>query len=508
MNVNDRIASMSLGVVGAGAMGRGIAQIAVQAGIPVLLFDNRTGAAEEAQAFIQQMLARLGEKGKLTNHQVAAASELVHLAATLEELAPCGVVIEAIIEDLEVKSTLFQSLEAIVAPDCLLATNTSSLSVTAIAAACRNPERVGGFHFFNPVPLMKVVEVIDGFMTAPWVSETLTALARRMGHTPVRAKDTPGFIVNHAGRGYVTEAFRLLGESVAEFHQIDRILRDAAGFRMGPFELMDLTGLDVTHRVIESIYHQYYQEPRYRPSPLAQQRVTAGVLGRKTGRGFYRYEGQQAEAVAVEPPPAERPGKVWVHCQCPKTYETLIGLVEKLGGQLDRESRPAAVSLCLVAPLGLDATAAALAEGLDPTRTLAIDPLLGFDNHRTLMATPVTDAQVCRQGQGLFGADGVPVTLLHDSTGFVAQRVLATIVNITCDMAQQQVATPADIDRAVTLGLGYPKGPLAFGDALGPARVLTILQNIFLLSGDPRYRPSPWLRRRAQLQVSLLTEEN
>ena len=323
----------------------------------------------------------------------------------------------------------------------------------------------------------------------------------------VRAKDTPGFIVNHAGRGYVTEAFRLLGESVAEFHQIDRILKDAAGFRMGPFELMDLTGLDVTHPVIESIYHQYYQEPRYRPSPLAQQRVTAGVLGRKTGRGFYRYQGQQAEIFPVEPLPSDQPTKVWVSRQCAGTRETLTKLVAKLGGQLDNKARPAGESLCLIAPFGLDATSATLAEGLDPTRTLAIDSLLGFEKHRTLMMTPVTSEESRRQALGLFGSDGVPVTVLRDSTGFVTQRVLATIVNIACDMAQQQVATPQDIDRAVTLGLGYPKGPLALGDALGSNSILQILQNIFQISGDPRYRPSPWLRRRAQLQISLLTTE-
>lgn len=507
MSVDERLADLVLGVVGAGAMGRGIAQIAVQADIPVLVYDTRPGAAEEAQAFVRKMLARLGEKGKLTPDQVTAASERVRIATALEDLAPCKVIVEAIIEDLEVKRSLFQSLEAIVPADGLLATNTSSLSVTAIAATCSQPERVGGFHFFNPVPLMKVVEVIDGFMSAPWVSETLTALARRMGHQPVRAKDTPGFIVNHAGRGYVTEAFRLLGESVAEFYEIDRILREAAGFRMGPFELMDLTGLDVTHPVIESIYHQYYQEPRYRPSPLAQQRVTAGVLGRKTGRGFYRYQGNQAEVPPTAPVPTERPAQVWISRQCPETHAALAKLVAALGSRVDVGGKPADDSLCLVAPLGFDATAAALAEGLDPARTLAIDPLLGYDKHRTLMATPVTGEAVRRQALGLFGADGVPVTLLHDSTGFVAQRVLATIVNIACDMAQQQVATPEDIDRAVTLGLGYPKGPLAYGDALEADRVLTILQNLFQLSGDPRYRPSPWLRRRAELKVSLLTEE-
>lgn len=507
MSVSAKCDELVLGIVGAGAMGRGIAQIASLAGIEVRLHDNREGASEEACVFVTGMINRLAEKGKITSEMAAVACARLQVANALQDLAICTVVVEAIVEDLSIKHNLFQTLEEIVTPDCLLATNTSSLSVTAIAAACKYPERVGGFHFFNPVPLMKVVEVIDGFLTAPCVGERLTSLAQRMGHQPVRAKDTPGFIVNHAGRGYVTEAFRLLGESVAEFYEIDRILRDAAGFRMGPFELMDLTGLDVTHPVIESIYHQYYQDPRYRPSPLAQQRVTAGVLGRKTGQGFYRYQNQQAEEMPTAPLPAERPAKVWVSRSCADTHEALTYLIMKLGGVVDTDVQPAPESLCLVAPLGIDATTAALAEDLDPARTMAIDTLFGFEKRRTLMATPVTCSEMRRAAHGLLGSDGIPVSVIRDSTGFVAQRVLASIVNIACDMAQQEVATPEDIDRAVTLGLGYPKGPLTFGDYLGPDKILKILQNIFMLSGDPRYRPSPWLQRRAQLNVSLLTHE-
>lgn len=498
---------LTLGVAGAGAMGRGIAQIAAQSGLRVLLFDLAPGAAAAAQQTIAATLSGLAAKGKIAQDAADAAAARIEPAAALEAFAPCHVVIEAIVEKLEAKRQLFTALEAIVGEDCILASNTSSLSVTEIAAACRRPGRVAGYHFFNPVPLMKVVEVIDALLTEPWVGEALTALARRMGHTPVRAKDTPGFIVNHAGRGYVTEALRLLGENVAEFHEIDGILREAAGFRMGPFELLDLTGLDVSHPVMESIYHQYYQEPRYRPSALAAQRLAGGVLGRKSGRGFYAYSDGKQQAMPVPPAPTARPARVWVSGARPECASAVRDLVRKLGGTLDESQSPQDGALCVVTPLGEDATTCAAREGLDAARTVAIDVLAGLDKRRTLMTTPLTSAAMRDAAHGLFAADGAAVSVIRDSAGFVAQRVLAHIVNIGCDIAQQGIATPEDIDRAVTLGLGYPKGPLALGDALGARTVLAILEALQGFYGDPRYRPSPWLKRRALLDASLLTPE-
>jgi len=497
---------LTLAVVGTGVMGRGIAQIAAQAGLRVVLYDTRAEAAPAAREYVAQMLSRLAEKGRLTPDAAETAVARIDVANVLGHLDSCDVVVEAIVEEVGPKRELFGQLESIVSPECILATNTSSLQVTSIAASCKHPERVAGFHFFNPVPLMKVVEVIDGVMTAPWVGEALTALAARMGHTPVRAKDTPGFIVNHAGRGYGTEALQILREGIAEFHQIDRVLREAAGFRMGPFELLDLTGLDVSHAVMESIYNQYYQEPRYRPSPIAAQRVGAGLFGRKSdGRGFYRYSEGKAESIAdaATPPPADLP--VWISRE--GLGPDLEDLVAKLDPPARSGARPDDRALCLVAPLGKDATTAALAEGLDPTRTVAVDCLTGLAKRRTLMTTPVTAPAMRDAAHALLAGDGVPVTVIHDSPGFIAQRVVAQIINIGSDIAQQRIATPQDIDRAVTLGLGYPTGPLAWGDAIGPARVLAILAELFDFYQDPRYRPSPWLKRRARLGVSLLTPE-
>jgi 3-hydroxybutyryl-CoA dehydrogenase len=494
---------LTLGIVGTGVMGRGIAQIAAQAGIRVMLYDTRSDAAPAAKDHIAGTLAKLADKGRIPAEAAARAAGRLEITRVLPHLSASDVVVEAIVENLEAKRELFRHLEAVVGDGCLLATNTSSLQVTAIAAGCKVPERVGGFHFFNPVPLMKVVEVIGGVMTAPWVVDALTALARRCGHTPVRAQDTPGFIVNHAGRGFGTEALQALREGVAEFYEIDRILRDCAGFRMGPFELFDLTGLDVSHPVMESIYDQYYQEPRYRPSPLTGQRVVAGLLGRKSGnRGFYEYADGIAKPMPVAPVPDVPVPKLWV---APRgLHDEVAATAVRLGASLDRGDRPGPDSMILVAPLGRDATTAALGERVDPTRTLAVDALFGLAKRRTLMTTPATAAAMRDAAHALFARDGVPVSVIRDSPGFIAQRVVAHVVNIGCDIAQQRICSPQDLELAVTLGLGYPRGPLAWGDAIGPARVLEILEALHGATGDPRYRASPWLRRRAALGLSLL----
>lgn len=497
-----------MGVVGCGAMGRGIAQIAAQAGATVRLVDSRPGAVTEGRAAVRATFERLAAKGKMTAAEAEAATARLVPCVDVSELAGCELVVEAIVEDLEAKRALFRALEPIVGDACILATNTSSLSVTAIAAGLARPGRVAGFHFFNPVPLMKVVEVVSGLLTEGRVTDRLVELAGRMGHTPVRAKDSPGFIVNHAGRGFNTEGLRILAEGVTTVEDLDRILRDTAGFRLGPCELMDLTGLDVSHPVMESIYRQFYDEPRFRPQPLTRQMLAAGLLGRKTERGFYAYEQGAAVRTAESPTAAPRPGAVWVSRARPELAVRLLALAQQLGAVVDPGATPAPGSLCLVTPIGEDATTLAVREGLDPTRAVALDAVFDLSRRRVVMACPLTSAATLDAARGLLGADGVPVTVIRDSAGLVAQRVVATIVNVAADIAQQRIAIPGDIDQAVTLGLGYPCGPLAWGDRLGPAVVLEILANIHALTGDPRYRASPWLRRRAQLGASLLAPEN
>jgi 3-hydroxybutyryl-CoA dehydrogenase len=490
---------LTAGVAGSGTMGRGIVQVLAQCGARVRVFDAQPGAAARAKDAIGKALANQVQKGRMAQADADAALGRIVIVDALDALRDCHLVVEAIIEELEAKRTLFRALETIVAGDCILASNTSSLSVTAMAAACKRPGRVAGYHFFNPVPLMKIVEVVDGVLTEPWVGDALVALARRYGHTPVRCKDTPGFVVNHAGRGFVPESLRVLQEGIADFATIDRILADAAGFRMGPFSLLDLVGLDVAHAVMKSMHAQYYGEPKYQPAYIAEPRVAAGLLGRKTGRGWYRYDKDgNPEKIPEQPVPATRAAAVWAAPE-------LQDLLGRLGAKI--EARPGPDTVCFVAPLGKDATRAALDAGLDPARTVAVDPLFGFAKRRTLMASPATKKEVRDAAHGLLAADGVPVSVIRDSAGFVAQRVVAHIVNIGCDIVQQGIATPEDLDRAVMLGLGYPKGPLAMGDAAGAGKILAVLEAMYDFYKEPRYRPSPWLARRAKLGLSLLTPE-
>lgn len=499
-----------VGVVGAGAMGRGIAQIAAQSGSIVKLFDVQPQASARARNELLLQWDRLVDRKRLDAAQAESHKSRLQTVQTLDALADCDLVVEAIVERLDVKQAFFGDLEKIVSPDAVLASNTSSLSVTAIASCLLRPQRFAGYHFFNPVPLMKVVEVIGGLKTSPQTTDSLAEYGRQMGHTPVRAQDTPGFIVNHAGRAYATEALRVAGEGVADFATIDRILRDQAGFRLGPFELLDLTGLDVSHPVMESIYHQYYEEARYRPSVITAQRLSGGVLGRKSGEGFYRYEAGAAQVPPEPPVPqvADIP-PVWVSPRASRRSE-LLQLLKALGARIETGQSASPQALMLVAPLGFDITTVAVVERLDPARTIGIDMLIddAATKRRVLATNPATRTDMRDAAHALFARDGKAVSVIRDSGGFVTQRVVAAIVNIASDICQQGICTPKDLETAVTLGLGYPLGPLAMGDRYGPTNILEVLFNMQTVYGDQRYRPSPWLRRRGAIGLSLLHVES
>jgi 3-hydroxybutyryl-CoA dehydrogenase len=481
--------------------------MAAQSGATVWLLDAQPGAAAAARDALAQTWSQLVSRGKLTENDANAFAARLRVAASMAEMAACDLFVEAIVERLDAKQKLMAALEAIAKPDAVIVSNTSSLSITTIATALQRPERCAGYHFFNPVPLMKVVEVVAGLRTAPQVLDRLDAFTRSFGHTPVRAQDTPGFIVNHAGRGYGTEALKIVGESVSDFATIDAILKDQAGFRLGPFELMDLTALDVSHPVMESIYHQYFEEARYRPSVITAQRLAGGLLGRKTGEGFYRYtEGKAVTSAAAPPPKPEALPSVWLPAAMPRRDEAKAALAA-CGAALEMSDQPSPGALIFVAPLGEDVSAAVarLPQAYAP-RCVGWDLLLpdASVKRRVIATHPGTTAAYRDAAHALLGGDGKAVSVIRDSCGFVTQRVLATIINIASDICQQGICTPGDLDLAVTLGLGYPKGPLAWGDAIGTRALMDVLDGIHRTTGDPRYRASPWLRRRAQLGMSLL----
>jgi len=378
-----------IGVIGAGAMGSGIAQVASTYGHPVVIVDANAQAVERAAAQFGRAIQREVEKKRLDAAAAAATVARVHWhhgvsASGLDVLADCALVVEAVVENLEVKRELFASVERVVGADCVLATNTSSLAVAAIAAACTQPERVLGAHFFNPAPVMPLVEIIPWLGTAPEVTTQTRALVDGWRKTTVLATDTPGFIVNRIARPFYSEGLRMHDEGIADPATIDWAMRELGGFRMGPFELMDLIGHDVNFAVTRSVFEALFYDPRYKPSITQQRLVDAGMLGRKTGRGFYDYR--------------------------------------------EGATRPQATE----------------------------DPTLGAQ---------------------------------------IVERILVMLINEAIDAVLWRIASPADIDLAVTKGVNYPKGLLAWGDDLGLDHVLFTLAALEEEYGEDRYRPSALLKR-------------
>jgi 3-hydroxybutyryl-CoA dehydrogenase len=489
----------TVGVVGSGAMGAGIAQVALTSGLKVVLHDSNADALKKARNEIKTRIERLVEKGLASAEIATRIDEHLVLAGDLLAMAPAQVVIEAIVERLEPKQALFAALEKVLATDAVLATNTSSLSVAAIARGCERRERVCGMHFFNPVPLMKLVEVIGTPDTSEQTFQIALALSLRFEKTAVRVKDVPGFLVNLLGRAYTTEALHVRHENVASEAEIDEIMREAAGFRMGPFELMDLTGIDVNFPATSFIYQGFQQDPRLKTTILHEAMFNAGRFGRKTGQGFHNY-GDDAKKQNSAQNVESSASLVASIAESNPGFETLAAAGLKLGAcdQAD---------VVLISPEGEDAASACVRLGLDPKNVVAIDFLAIDKKFLTLMAPVGSDGKIHILASQLRQL-GYKVVVIKDSPGFVAPRLTAMIANLGCEVAQIGVAeSPEDIDTAMKLAQNYPRGPLEWVDHLGAGRVFKTLSQLQAITGSDRYRPSLWLRRRAMLNLPIRTRD-
>jgi 3-hydroxybutyryl-CoA dehydrogenase len=480
-----------VGVVGAGAMGAGIAQIGLAGGFKVILFDLNADALAKAKGEILGRIARLVEKGQLPEAFVVTAGDNLTIADSLADFTFASIVIEAIVERLEPKQSLLQALEQIVTSNCILATNTSSLSVAAIAAGCKHKERVCGLHFFNPVPVMKLVEVIVAPATSEAVAEEAVALSKAFGKTPVRVKDGPGFLVNLGGRAYVTEALHIVQEGVTDVATLDSIMRDAAGFRMGPFELMDLTGIDVNFPATNFIYQGFQHDPRLKTTTFHELMFNAGRFGRKTRRGYHDYSD-------AAPPPKEAGPAL-----APKILEARVVEANPGFDVLRRDhGLEEGGDIALFTLVGEDVATAAHRLGLDPVKTVAID-FTGFERKFLTVMSGLGGSDAAQTVADWAVSQGFRVARIKDSPGFVAPRILAMVANLGCEMAQIGIGSPADIDLAMKLAQNYPKGPLEWADHLGPGVVNLILGRLQSITGSDRYRSSLWLRRRALLGRSI-----
>lgn len=488
----------AIAVIGAGAMGSGIAQVAAQAGHKVYLHDQREGAAAKGRDGVANQLQRRVDKGKMEQQAVDAIIGRIHPVSALSDVAESSMVIEAIIEDLEIKRELLANLEELCGPETILATNTSSISVTALGAKLSKPERLVGMHFFNPAPLMALVEVVKGLATDNVVAETVHATASNWGKKPVFATSTPGFIVNRVARPFYAESLRLLQEQTADAATLDAIIREAGNFRMGPFELTDLIGHDVNYAVTNSVFNAYYQDTRFLPSLIQKELVEAGRLGRKSGHGFYSYaEGSQRPSPSTEP-----------ECQSDETRLIVEGEMGPAKALVDR-FRDAGLEIIerdgpgqlrfgdavLALTDGRMATERAQVEG---TLNLTLfDLAFDFAKASRLAVSVASQAsdKAVSDACALLQKAGIAVSLLEDRPGLVVMRTVAMLANEAADAALQGVATKEDIDLAMQAGLNYPEGPLSWSDRLGNGRVFRVLRNIQGSYEEDRYRPALLLRK-------------
>lgn len=491
---------MKVAVIGAGAMGRGIAQVSAAGGHDIVIHDTRADALAAVKGGVAAGLEETVKRGKLGAEDAEAALSRISTAEQLADVSDADLVIEAIVENLEIKQKVFAEIESVVSSDAVLASNTSSLAIGAIAKDMSDRERLIGLHFFNPVPAMKLVEIVVRPESAPAFVDVASGFVDSIGKTGIRVMDSPGFLVNLAGRAYVTEALAVVDENVATVDQVDRVARSVLGFPLGPFELMDLTGLDVNLPVTTNIFDAHFADPMLRSTWYHRYLHEVGLLGKKTRGGFYRYEDTETGDGCRTPAPAASGSTVTVAVQ----DETLIEALTAAGLEMAEEAQ---ADLIIVSPLGMDLSTYCEKNGLDSTRTVGIDSAFNNGELLTLMVPPGVGTEqfdaLTAQLRTAFA-----VETINDSPGFIAQRLVAAVVNLGCEIAQRGFAAPRDIDTAVKLGLRYPHGPLAWADLCGPSTIVEILDGQREATGDARYTPSTWLLRRARAGLSALADDH
>jgi 3-hydroxybutyryl-CoA dehydrogenase len=516
--------SIRIAVLGAGTMGSGIALSALHADFPISLYDVSNEMLEKAKQYIEHHLTRKGKKSNLRS---------LTLTKKLEEIQGADIIIEAVPENLELKQEIFRELDDLLPPPTILATNTSTLAVTAIASATATPQRVAGMHFFNPAPVMPLVEVVRAAKTSPDTIESLLALSEHLGKTPVVVKDSPGFIVNRVARPFYGEALRLKGEGVATHQQIDLLMRIGGGFRMGPFQLMDLIGIDVNYAAMKSMYEQTFGEPRYRPHQIQVQMVQQKDLGKKTGRGFYEYTDEPVVEMFTPQKATRQNGTVLISdgtwapglaelCLSagyqlttfpsistsidreeivPYICLVVAGRSEGLQRQLieiEKSVSEDTIILCQCA----DTTLAEIAMWADNP-----EHLVGFDGIfisngpiATLVASPTGSPQARATAENFMKSIGRAPIWVKDSPGLVIPRIIFMLANEASFVAGDGVAEPDVIDTAMKLGTNYPKGPIAWAKEIGYKRVVDVIDHLHSEFGEERYRTAPMLRYWARVE--------
>ncbi|MEP7297253.1 MAG: 3-hydroxyacyl-CoA dehydrogenase [Burkholderiales bacterium] len=494
-------------VVGAGIMGAGIAQVAAQAGHRVFLFDLLEGAAVEAKTRLTATIDGLVAKGKLQPDAAKRALDRIEPVATLHDAATAGLVVEAIVERLDAKRSLFRQLEEIVGAQAILATNTSSISITAIANGLEQPGRLVGMHFFNPVPLMKLVEVVSGLQTAPAVADAIHALAQAWGKTAVHARSTPGFIVNRIARPYYAESLALLQQHAATPQALDACLR-AAGFRMGPCELMDLIGHDTNFAVTQSVYEANFYDKRFVPSLVQRELVDGGLLGRKTGQGFYRYPDGAPSVDSSQIAELAPTRAAVVHGQGPLADDLVAKLTACLETAPHRERDSDWVGVAVgggMLALTDGRTADEIAGATGHADTAVFDRYAPGQPSGAPVALAYALATHASSDWGVqarswLAALGFTPVQVADTPALVVARTLAMLINEAADAVDQRVCTSQGADAAMKLGVNYPRGPFEWLADWHPHGVIGVLDALDSHYRGERYRVSPWLRRANAVQ--------